>query len=222
MKISISKHYEEQVLFDHLQMKLTNHKINVILGPSGCGKTTLLQAIAGLTTFEGEITDASNSNVSYVFQEDRLFPYLTVRKNLLIIHPNEEEVDEYLKKFNLYSIRNHYPNQMSGGEKQRISIIRAFLTQAPIMLMDEPFKSLDLDLKLKLIEEVLLMQKEFKTTIILVTHDLDVALYLGHAIHMLSNKIARVTHSFNNNYQGQFETDGQLRVKIQQILLGKV
>jgi NitT/TauT family transport system ATP-binding protein len=220
MHIEISKRYQDQVIFDHFQIEIIEHKINVLLGPSGCGKTTLLQAIAGLIDYEGEI-DKVNS-VSYVFQEDRLFPYLTVRKNLLIIHPNEEEVDTYLKKYKLERIRNHYPNQISGGEKQRLSIIRAFLTKAPLMLMDEPFKSLDLDLKLNLIKEVLEMQSEQGTTIVLVTHDLDVALYLGHSIHILSEKITQLSHSFVNECTGQFEKDSQLRIEIQRHLLKKV
>jgi NitT/TauT family transport system ATP-binding protein len=199
LKINITKKYNDLFIFDHFEMDVVENKINVILGPSGCGKTTLLQCIANLTDYEGKI-DNGVKHISYVFQEDRLFPYLKIFTNLSIISKDIDKINYFLKQFEVYDLKDKYPNQLSGGEKQRISIIRAFLGSSEIVLMDEPFKSLDLNLKLSLIEIVNKIQQETKKTLILVTHDLDEALYLGHYINVLSKKVTQLLESFENKY----------------------
>lgn len=202
MKLNLTKNYHNSLVLNKFEMDINEGEINVILGPSGCGKTTLLQCIANLVTYEGFI-DSKSKKIGYVFQEDRLFPHLTIMKNLLIIDNNKEKVNTFLHKFNVYELKKKYPHQLSGGEKQRISIIRAFLLDHDLILMDEPFKSLDYNLKYYLINIIKDIQENLKTTIILVTHDLDIAMYLGKYIHVLSNKVTRVIKTIKNDYTYQ-------------------
>lgn len=199
MKIKLSKSYQEEVIFDNFTLEIIDNKVNILMGPSGCGKTTLLQCIANLCDYEGKIKPKVK-NLGYVFQEDRLFPYLTIMKNLLIINDDIEKINELLNHFHVYNLRNKYPHQLSGGEKQRISLIRAFLNDNDLILMDEPFKSLDINLKLSLVEMIVSLYKRTKKTIILVTHDIDIALYLGQYIHILSDKVTRLKKTIENPY----------------------
>lgn len=202
MKIKISKSFQEEILFDNFTLEIIDNKINVLIGPSGCGKTTLLNCIANLCEYSGEITPKYES-IGYVFQEPRLFPYLNILKNLLIINDDEEKVKHFLKQFNVDNLINKYPHQLSGGEKQRISLIRAFLRNNDLILMDEPFKSLDINLKLNLVDMIYDLYKLTNKTIILVTHDLDIALFLGHYIHVLSRKVTVLRKTIENPYTFQ-------------------
>lgn len=199
MRINISIAYENDIIFKDFVLDIIDNKINVIVGPSGCGKTTLLKCIAGICDYKGEILPQINS-IGYVFQEDRLFPYLSVIKNLQIIDKDLDKIISYLKKFQLYDVKDKYPHQLSGGEKQRIAIIRAFLRNNDLILMDEPFNSLDYFLRQSLMEMIYQIYESTKKTIILVTHDLDIALYLGHFIHVFSDKITVVRESIENPY----------------------
>jgi len=202
MKISISKSYQEEIVFNNFNLEIIDNKINILIGPSGCGKTTLLQCIANLCDYKGNITPNIKS-IGYIFQEDRLLPYLTILKNLFIIDNDFKKIKNLLKHFNVYNLKNKYPHQLSGGEKQRISIIRAFLRKNDLILMDEPFKSLDYNLKLNLVDMIYKLYNKTNKTIILVTHDLDIALYLGEYIHVLSDKVTSLRKTIENTYAFQ-------------------
>lgn len=219
MKINISKSYKDITIFNNFEIELKDNLINVLIGPSGCGKTTLLRCIANLCEYEGSI-EHNDQSIGYVFQEDRLFPYLKVITNLLIVDKDIDKVETLLKQFNVYDLKDKYPHQLSGGEKQRISIIRAFLGEQELVLMDEPFKSLDYNLKMNLVEMIYKMQKLTKRTIVLVTHDLDIALYLGDYIHVFSEKVAFLKETIYNPYVHQ-ELNNQsivLRNKLKQMM----
>ncbi|QVK18724.1 ABC transporter ATP-binding protein [Mycoplasmatota bacterium] len=219
MKINISKSYKDIIIFKNFEIELKDNLINVIIGPSGSGKTTLLRCIARLCEYEGRI-ESKVQSIGYVFQEDRLFPYLKVITNLLIVDKDIDKVETLLKQFNVYDLKDKYPHQLSGGEKQRISIIRAFLGEKELILMDEPFKSLDYHLKMNLVEMIYKIQKLTNKTIVLVTHDLDIALYLGDYIHVLSKKVTRLKETIFNPYVHQ-ELDSQsvvLRNKLKHLI----
>jgi len=202
MKIKITKSYKALTIFEDLELNLKENLIHVVIGPSGCGKTTLLRCIADLCDYHGTI-EQTHQSIGYVFQDDRLFPYLKVINNLLVINKDVEKINSLLLAFDIYDLKDKYPHQISGGEKQRVSIIRALLGDNTIILMDEPFKSLDFHLKLSLIEIIYKIQKETNKMMILVTHDLDVALYLGNYIHVLSEKPTFVKESIYNPYVKQ-------------------
>ncbi|NLG81701.1 MAG: ABC transporter ATP-binding protein [Bacilli bacterium] len=197
MEIKLSKAYGNVIVFDDFNIEVQDNQLNCIIGPSGCGKTTLLQCIAGLATYEGKIIPTTNK-IGYVFQEDRLFPYLTVYKNLEIINANQSIINQYLEEFHVSDLRDKYPSQLSGGEKQRIALIRAFIAESRLILLDEPFKSLDYFLAWSLCEMLVKLYQKTKKTMILVTHNVEMAVYLGQYIHVLSNKPAKVKKTIFN------------------------
>ncbi|MDE6667489.1 MAG: ABC transporter ATP-binding protein [Clostridia bacterium] len=176
---NLTKRYGKLTVYENFSLELEEGKITCILGESGCGKTTLLNCIAGLTDCEGEI---SKVKCSYIFQTPRLVPNLTVGGNLKLICKDETAVDEALAKVRLTDKKNAYPVALSGGQAQRVSIARAFLYDGEVILMDEPFNSLDLKLKKEISELFLQIQNESRRTALFVTHDVDEALSLAHRI----------------------------------------
>ncbi|MDE7384401.1 MAG: ABC transporter ATP-binding protein, partial [Anaeroplasmataceae bacterium] len=193
--IDICKKYDEHVIFDHFTLEFPKNKITCILGESGVGKTTLLNMIAGLTNYNGSIEGIEK--LSYIFQEARLIPSLTVKENLKFVSPeaSDERIEEILSKLEILDKKDTYPTKLSGGEAQRVSIARAFLFDAPIILMDEPFSSLDLSLKYKLISYFSSLWNMDKKTVLFVTHDIDEAILLADDIFILKDgNISKTYH----------------------------
>ena len=170
------------------------NKIFCIIGPSGCGKTTILQLLSGLEQPDaGRITGLAGLRISYVFQEPRLLPWKTVAGNLDfvlqdVVSPAEKQelIKSYLSTMGLYEYRDSYPKALSGGMKQRLAICRAFAFPHDLLLLDEPFKSLDMPLRLGLVRYVVKMWQAAPRTIVFVTHDIMEALLLGNRIMILS------------------------------------
>ena len=179
--LSVSQ--EEKKLFSDFFLELKSNQIIGIKGPSGKGKTTLLNCIADVlpkdNTFviSGSIQKKSNIKISYVFQEHRLIPFISVLKNVMLplekIMPKDEAEQiaiNYLKEFELLYKKDNFPNELSGGEKQRVSLARAFAYPSDLLLMDEPFQSQDLEKKQRLIMMTKnILQKESRA-IIFVSH----------------------------------------------------
>ena len=182
--LSVSQ--EEKKLFSDFSLELKSNQIIGIKGPSGKGKTTLLNCIADVlpkdNTFviTGSIQKKSNIKISYVFQEHRLIPFISVLKNVMLplekIMPKDEAEQiaiNYLKEFELLYKKDNFPNELSGGEKQRVSLARAFAYPSDLLLMDEPFQSQDLEKKQRLILMTKnILQKESRA-IIFVSHSED-------------------------------------------------
>jgi len=184
------------------------NKVNCILGPSGCGKTTLLNLLSGILNEDsGQITKPER--ISYVFQEELLMPQKTARKNLELVlksvYKDKEKlkavIDKFLKISDLESAADLYPHEMSGGMRQRLALIRAFAYPSDILLMDEPFKALDITLKSSIIKSFLKLYEEDKRTVIFVTHDIDEALMTGDFIYVYSNRPLRLQRKFAVNEQ---------------------
>jgi NitT/TauT family transport system ATP-binding protein len=201
--------YGKKLLFDRLNLSLNSGTALpelpiVILGPSGCGKTTFLKLLAdllpapeGAIVAEGEdgIAGGSRPDVSFVFQEPRLLPWLRVIENLTLPLKNKfadpealERAGRFLKLVSLEGKENSFPNKLSGGERQRAAIARAFAYPARLLLMDEPFQSLDIPLRLELMEMTLSLLKEDPRLVVMVTHDPREALYLGSRIIVFGEK----------------------------------
>ena len=190
MKLCISKSYGKQVVFDGLTLDIEKGKILCVLGESGGGKTTLLNILAGLTTYDGEIDNAPKK-VGYIFQEPRLLPNLTVEENLRYVGGSAEKIDELLQKTELTACRNKKPRALSGGEKQRVAFARAFLNDGDMLLLDEPFSSLDTPLKIRLAGVFVTLWKSARKTAVFVTHDIEEACMLAHRVVVLRDgKIA--------------------------------
>lgn len=184
MKIkNLTFSYGENQIFNNFNLDIENNKTTAILGKSGVGKTTLLKIISGLIETEHK----HNEPVAFAFQEDRLIPHLTVKQNLTLVTSSEQEITNYLKECDLLDKINAYPSKLSGGEKQRLNLIRAFLSNRKVILLDEPFSSLDLHLKLKLISQTVTMQEKTNSTLVFVTHDIEEALLLSHRVVVIDN-----------------------------------
>lgn len=186
-------------VLENINLEVQQGEIFSILGPSGSGKSTILNLISGLikpTSGNVEL----NGNVGYMFQRDHLLNWQTIYKNVLLglsIQKNINEntinrVDKMLKDYGLWEFRNYYPRQLSGGMRQRVALIRTLATNPDILLLDEPFASLDYLTKLKVSEDVFkIIKKEHKTTI-LVTHDISEAISMSDRIVVLTSRPASI------------------------------
>ena len=194
--------YEDKVIFDSFNIEFEEKKVNVILGPSGIGKTTLLNSIAGILPYSGEII-GSEGGVSYIFQKDRLIPSISIYKNLDLIikaifkdkKERAKKIDEMLELLEISDCKNKYPTQLSGGQLQRVAIARAFLYPSDVLLLDEPFKALDSSLKYRLIRELLKINSLNSKTMIFVTHAIDECLLTADNIFVLDNSPASIIYS---------------------------
>ncbi len=187
------------VAVDGIDLEIPQGQFFVIVGPSGCGKTTLLRMLAGLESVsEGEMKinrlNPNHPENSMVFQGDSLFPWMTVYDNasygLRMRGVPEKEVSEqvqhWLERIGLWRFRDRYPNQLSGGMRQRVSIVRAFANDPEVLLMDEPFSALDEQNKMVLHEELLRIWEATKKTVVFITHSVDEAVTLGDRIMIMT------------------------------------
>jgi len=190
-------------VYEKFSLRIPENKVTCIMGPSGCGKTTFLNIVSGLLKPDaGELKGFAGKTVSYLFQEPRLLPWRTVWQNIDFvikdIYPKRQRaeiVSKYLKMVGLSDFSHYWPGKLSGGMKQRVSIARAFVFPFDLLLMDEPFKGLDLQLKITLLDSFAALWQQDLRTVIFVTHDLDEALYLGDNIYILSGLPAKVSKS---------------------------
>ena len=170
---NLSKSFKDKCVIDDFSFTFPKTGLVSITGVSGKGKTTLLNIIAGLVKQDSGSIENTYSLLSYSFQEDRLFPWLSVRKNIEIVldkvTDKEQIVSEWLEKIELSNFADYLPEKISGGMKQRVSLARALAYPSEIVLLDEPFKGLDEDLQ-KRMHELVKAEAE-KRLIIMVTHD---------------------------------------------------
>lgn len=190
---NITKIYENSSspsvrVFENFNLALQKNKITCVLGKSGCGKTTLLNILAGTVGFEGKVT-GFNNDVSYIFQEPRLLPNLTVAQNLRYVAKNvsKDQIDKMLSFAEISDKTDVFSGELSGGQAQRVAIARAFLKNSELLLMDEPFSSLDTALKIRLTEAFVGMWEQDKRTVLFVTHDIEEAFMLSHRIIVLDS-----------------------------------
>lgn len=188
---NLAKSFDDKKVLDNINLSICKSERAALIGPSGSGKTTLLRIISGLETPSQGTVQIHTRNIGYVFQEPRLIPWRTVEQNLLFVNP-DAELEDILAKLRLKDFKNHYPHQLSGGMKQRVNLARALITNPDLLILDEPFSSLDLPIKLEIINDVLLQWQERKFTMILVTHDLKEALLLADRIIILSSSPGRI------------------------------
>ena len=184
-----------------------------VVGPTGCGKTTFLNSVTKLYDItSGEIllgdepVDLKKHNISYIFQENSTMQWLNVEQNVsfgLDIKrvPEKEKkasVDEVLEIVGLGDYRKYYPRQLSASMLQRVVIARAFATKPELLLMDEPYAQLDIELRYKLEDELVMLWRRTGTTVIFITHNIEEAVYLGEKIMVLTNKPAKIKEVLEN------------------------
>lgn len=190
--INLCKSYDRKRILDNVNLNFIKNKITVISGPSGCGKTTLLNVICGIEKEDSGTVLLKDNSISYIFQEDRLIPHLTVYENIAFVlksSMNKEKmnkvINKYLEIVKLTEYKDNLPSKLSGGMKRRVAIARAFAYKSNLLLMDEPFKGLDDKLKHEIIDDFLKLYEKDKRTVILVTHDMKEAELLGDVIYCL-------------------------------------
>lgn len=187
---NLCKRYGDQLVLDRFSLSLQDGEKIAIMGESGRGKTTLLRIIAGLEKPEaGTVSGFNKEEIAYVFQEPRLFESLSVIKNLTVVSSQpartaEKKAKELLLAVGLENAAEKYPDELSGGMKQRLALARAFMVDRPILLLDEPFSSLDKDTRNAIIDFV--KEQAKNKTVIMVTHDSNDAYLLCERIEYLA------------------------------------
>ncbi len=200
---NIIKSYGDKKVLENINLTVYDKEFLVILGNSGSGKSTLLKIIAGIekenagiiTVNEKEIQDIplQKRNIGYLFQEPLLFPHMTVKQNviysLVMSKTPKEEIEQkfaqYMDYLQIDELAERMPHQISGGQKQRVSIARAIINSPKILLMDEPFSSLDYNLRRNLGQTLLKIKEKLDLTIVFVTHDIDESMLLADRIAFL-------------------------------------
>ncbi len=208
-----SSNGETQAIQD-ISFDIYNGEFVSIVGPSGCGKSTILSLISGILKptsgnvfVKGAKVDGTSENVGYMLQKDHLFEWRSIIKNTLIglevqnklNKDNWEYVNQLLDEYGLGEFKEHYPNQLSGGMRQRAALIRTLAAKPEILLLDEPFSALDYQTRLAISEEIWLIIKKEKKTAILVTHDIAEAVSASDRIIVLTNRPAQVKSIYNIN-----------------------
>ncbi|MDA3799458.1 MAG: ATP-binding cassette domain-containing protein [Kiritimatiellae bacterium] len=174
----LNKAFGDNKVFTDFNLVL-DKQVVAVSGESGCGKTTLLRMIAGLTDYSGSIENVPEK-LSYVFQEDRLLPWKTVCENLAFvgkdIEPSKlnELIESVLNKLGLSDTRDMLPDKLSGGMQRRVALGRAYIYDSELILMDEPFKGLNPEMKHKIADEFLEMIRASNKSVVIVTHDDDI------------------------------------------------
>jgi ABC-type nitrate/sulfonate/bicarbonate transport system ATPase subunit len=182
-------------VLDGLTLSLRNGEVGALVGPSGCGKTTLLRIIAGLDCdYEGVVRLPDHGRLGVVFQEPRLLPWRTLEQNVRLAAPEASDatLDALFNTLGLAAHRDHYPGELSLGLARRVALARAFAVEPDLLLLDEPFVSLDDALAARLREELAELVNKRPVTTLLVTHDLDEAIGLADRLFLLSPSPARV------------------------------
>ena len=178
-----------------------------IVGPSGCGKTTILSLLSGILTptrgevlIDGQKANARSGLTGYMLQKDELMPWRTILSNVTLgleikkqkTPQKVEFAKELLKKYNLYDFKDFYPNQLSGGMKQRVALIRTLVLEPQMMLLDEPFSALDFQTRLNVVEDVYTILKSERKSAVFVTHDINEAISLCDRVIVLTQRPSRI------------------------------
>lgn len=182
-------------ILNGLNLNVEKNCIHTIIGTTGSGKSLLLKLIAGMTKQSAGKREISAKKISFVFQEQAFFEWLTIRKNIELSSGLKLNTNSWLERFKLKSYLDYAPNALSGGTKQKFNLLRAFLNKPEIILLDEPFSHLDQIQKEDLYNFTIELWKDYKPTIILVTHDIDEAIYLSHTISFLSRHEKKLTEN---------------------------
>jgi sulfonate transport system ATP-binding protein len=205
------KHIKQEFIIDNkkievlkdVELDIANGEIICLVGPSGCGKSTLLKIILGLSRatsgeilLDGEkLVKASAKDIGIIFQESRLFPWSSVEKNIefgitekLDKEEKKKQIAEHIALVGLNGFEKALPGQLSGGMQQRVSIARSLINRPRVLLLDEPFGALDAFTKITMQQELLRIWEQEKMTLIVVTHDIDEAIYLADRVVVMSDK----------------------------------
>ncbi len=206
-------------VLDDINFSVKQGEIVAIVGPSGAGKSTILNIISGLLEPTSGCVEVSGE-IGYMFQKDHLFNWRTVWKNLLIgleIKKDndvgkQEKIKELLKKYGLIDFINNYPQELSGGMRQRIALIRTLATSPEVLLLDEPFSALDYQTRINVSDDIFQMIKDSHVCAILVTHDISEAIAMADRIVVLSKRPAKLKKIIDIQFSEENMTPFKKRV----------
>jgi NitT/TauT family transport system ATP-binding protein len=188
---NLSKAFDGETIVDKFSYSIEGDFFLTILGSSGCGKTTLLRIISGILKPERGMVEVDSERLGFVFQDDRLIPWLTAAQNISIVAPESNPV-EFLSFVGLKGQGDKYPSQLSGGMRRRLNIARALAFNPDLILMDEPFGSLDVVIKDRLIDDIQKIWIDKKISVIMVTHDPSEAARLSTEIMLVRDKFSNI------------------------------
>jgi NitT/TauT family transport system ATP-binding protein/sulfonate transport system ATP-binding protein len=191
---------------DRISLSIAPGEMVTVIGPSGCGKSTLLRLIAGLdqpTSGElragDELITSPSAERGLMFQDPNLFPWLSVRRNIQagliargVLRQRRHEVEEFMRLVGLEGFADVYPHQLSGGMAQRAALARALVNHPKVLLLDEPLGALDQFTRMRMQDEVLRIWEARRTTMLLVTHDIDEAIYMSDRIIVMTPRPGRI------------------------------
>ncbi len=197
---NVSKSFNDVAIFENFSIEFELNKITSILGPSGIGKTTLINLLCEIITPDkGDVLLPENTKFSYVFQEHRLLEWYDVYNNVDLVIKNlydknkrKEIVENVLEVVGLSEFSKYIPSELSGGMAQRVSIARALAYPSNILILDEPFKGLDLKLEDEIISSLKEILANVNRTVVFITHSIEQALTLSDDIYVINNKPAQV------------------------------
>ncbi len=170
----------------------------VILGPSGCGKTTFLRIVSGLIEADSGRMVRNFERLGYVFQSPTLIPWKSVLENLKFVLEDEERARKMLEMVGLEGFENSYPRELSWGMRQRVNLARALMVDPDLMVLDEPFSSLDIPVKIRLMRDITRLWEDRGFSILMVTHNVGEAVRMGDRIVVFSKRPARVLEMVEN------------------------
>jgi ABC-type nitrate/sulfonate/bicarbonate transport system ATPase subunit len=211
---NLTKRFGDLLVLDNISFSVKSGEFLCLVGPTGCGKTTFLNSLtniicidSGKILIEGEPVNPAKHNLAYILQENSTMPWLNVEQNIaygLKIKGIDkatirQRVEEVIDIVSLGEFRKFYPSELSASMLQRVVIARAFATQPELLLMDEPYGQLDLNLKYKLEDELLKLWMKTNTTVIFITHNIEEAVYLSDRILVMSNKPTTIKKEIQND-----------------------
>lgn len=209
----MTKSFGDLKVLDDISFDVHRGEFLCIVGPTGCGKTTFLNCITGLYNLtggqilvDGEPVDTKKHNIAYIFQEYSTMSWMTVEQNVAFglkikKMPKEvirKEVANVLEMVGLTNYKDYYPVELSTSMLQRVVIARAFAVKPDILLMDEPYGQLDVELRFRLEDELIKLWRQLGTTVIFITHNIEEAVYLSENILILTNKPTTIKQRLNN------------------------
>lgn len=189
------KIFADTTVLNHIHLQLQPRETVCLLGPSGCGKSTLLRIVAGLEKdFEGQLL-SHTEHLAFVFQEPRLMPWLTVQQNIGFSDDDDYDkawVAQLIEEVGLTGFADALPKALSGGMAQRVAIARGLYARPQVLLLDEPFSAVDAFTRMKLQDLLLQLAERHGIALLLVTHDVDEALYLSDRVLVMDNRPSRI------------------------------
>lgn len=218
---------------NHVSAKIKPGEFVALIGPSGCGKSTLLRMLAGLdrptngkVLVDGAEIKKASREIGLVFQDPTLYPWLTVEKNvgfgLKLVHKyrdSKKEIQRFIDLVGLTGFEQKYPSQLSGGMQQRVALARALINYPKVLLFDEPFGALDAFTRIKMHDELIKIWQEHKITMVMVTHDVEEAVYLADRIFTMTPRPAILKKIINVNLPHPRKRDSQEFIHLKEEVL---